>query len=304
MAARADIIRDIRDTLETISVANGYSTDVAHVEIGIRTWTEVPQSQRPYIGIAPEQEASYDRVVNGVYDVVMPIAIAVHVDGPDAEDRLDALDQIEDDILTALRVDPRRGGAATATHPVGLGTDEAEPAKLPHGTGLFRWVVEYQRDDEATPSEERVNYADISVEIGAQAAASIAAAWDGSVPISNFVVAEGTWSPQNLALVGFDQPVAGEAILRYVGTRRRLFRATASMLPTGSGIPCAGIATRPNSGGSWTVHPQTVRQGGTDSTYGQVLLSLSPNAEVAVFVGNLLNVADVTFFGGLVLTEI
>lgn len=308
MPARADILRDIVATLETIRVANGYLTDVAHVELGIRTWAEVSAAGKnlmPYIGVAPDDDkAVYERVVNGVYDVTLPIVIGVHVSASDADERLDMLDALEDDILTALRVDPRRNGNAIATHPRTLGTDEADSLKLPHGTGIFEWVVEYQRNDLATPTEERVHYADLSVSIGGGAPANVVAAWDGSVPITNWVQAQGAWSAQGLPLVGFSQPNAGETILRYTGARRRLFKVDASLIATGAGLPHAGIATRPDPASPWTVLPQTVRQSVADNFATQALVSLVPNAEIAVFVGNLLNVDDITVFGGLIVTEV
>lgn len=308
MAERKLIIEDVIATLETITTLNGYSVDFRVVEIGIRHPGEVQKHERPYCGVAPDIDTDYTSTVNGVYDVRLPIVVAVVVDGVTGSDRLAAIDGIESDLRTALRLDPRRGGVALSTHPTSLASDEPDPAKREDGYAIFRWMVEYQVEDDNPTEEERVLYADLSTILGGGAPADITQAWAGSeLSAPPWVLADGTWRAQGLALNGFSQPTIDGAILRYIGTRPRLLRATwCGSHSSAGGQPHAGIATRSNPAVAWVVSPQSIRAGGGAevSGAGQALVSLQPNAEIAVFLANLLTTDDVTFFGGLVLTEV
>lgn len=150
MPYRFDIVANIVTTLAAINTPT-YRTTTPTVERGIRTWDEVNERQRPYIGVAPDGEEPYRNEVNGVYDVTLRVAIAMHVDGSDETTRATNLDALIDDIIGALSADQTRGGSAISTLIRSVTTDEGDPARVPHGTAVMRVEVNYQRRFTTTP---------------------------------------------------------------------------------------------------------------------------------------------------------
>lgn len=158
MPNKLAILQDMVATLGTISVANGYRTDVRRVEHGIRLWDEVQANQRPYLGVAPISWR-YGNEMNGVYDVELIVKIAGSVNADPGLEVAQLLDALEDDVIGALHVDVTRGANAldparrnaTSTIMRSGESDEADPKRRAHGTFLLEAVVKFQRRMGVTP---------------------------------------------------------------------------------------------------------------------------------------------------------
>lgn len=115
MTQRRDITSNVKTTLEAISIANGFNTDVTTVETLLKIYDEVPPSIRPWIGILPEIERA--EYLPGQIRMVLPFNLlgytfaATNVES----DKLDDINDLHDDIIEAMNADQTRGGNAVAT---------------------------------------------------------------------------------------------------------------------------------------------------------------------------------------------
>lgn len=155
MPRKLAILQDLVAALGTISIANGYRTDVETVEHGIRLWDEIKRDERPYLGVAA-LSWRYGNEMNGVYDVELVVKIAASVNGREGLEIATALDALEDDVIGALHIDVTRGGTPGSRNAIKtvmrMGeSDEADPRERRHGTMLLEAVVEYQRRRTVTP---------------------------------------------------------------------------------------------------------------------------------------------------------
>ena len=123
---RENILANLVTTLQGITTAAGYSVTVATAERGVRLWNQVPEGERPYLGILPGIGRTV-QIAGGQIKVAVPITIvgylALASDKTEAE-RGATLNAFIVDVKKALLVDPSRGGNAVATSPVQDGNDE------------------------------------------------------------------------------------------------------------------------------------------------------------------------------------
>lgn len=136
---RESILADIKTTLQGITTANGYDSDVKLVEQERRTYEEVERSRMPWIGFWPA--LTQPPVVPypfGQYAKILEVEVWAHVatdQDPTTEagrtERIQRLGRLEEDILVALDVDPTRGGYAVDTLQVApASTDEGVPDQV------------------------------------------------------------------------------------------------------------------------------------------------------------------------------
>ena len=57
-AGRLDILAAILAGLQGITIAGGYLSDVLQVEKLLKSWDDVPESKKPWIGFAPRLSAT------------------------------------------------------------------------------------------------------------------------------------------------------------------------------------------------------------------------------------------------------
>jgi hypothetical protein len=139
------MLLNIKSTLEAITVANGYKTTVALVEPYNRSRDDVATGARPYLcfGIGaetPEQELS------NYIKVTAPIYIIGLVTNGDWTQRSAALNNLIDDIITAMMADYTRGGYAISTLFTGCETDEGDPdAGADGGVCVATFTISYER---------------------------------------------------------------------------------------------------------------------------------------------------------------
>ena len=150
---REAIVRDVVDTLENITVANGYRTTVGSVEFVLREWEDAKRSGTfPCLGVSILSE-SFAYMPSNIIEVSMKIGLTSHSDAPPGEDKLEALSDLQDDIIAAMHVDVTRSANATRTALVLDSTDEADPysGSRPTGTRLMDWLITYERTTGQSP---------------------------------------------------------------------------------------------------------------------------------------------------------
>lgn len=129
------ILDQLQTQLEGINGTGSYSTTVANVFRHAMTWNEVEQPARPALCIVPRESVPTYHPCSEV-KVTFHIDILGYVDGDvsgydlddtTAEDaRINALNDLIDDIWIALRSDPTLGGNAITVNVIEERTDEAD----------------------------------------------------------------------------------------------------------------------------------------------------------------------------------
>jgi hypothetical protein len=140
--SRKLIIDNLKTTLETITVANGYKSTVTKVEVLAKTWLQVSEVLRPWLGIVP-QETRYEHLPAGRVRSVFRIDIIGHVSNGTYEEKRTRLADLLDDLWGALNVDLTRGANAVNTMIVKSETDEGAPEA--EGTIVIGLDVVYMR---------------------------------------------------------------------------------------------------------------------------------------------------------------
>ncbi len=123
-------IQALKARLETITVANGYKTTVDTVSRLLKTWSEVGNESRIYIGIMAKRE-DYEYQPSDNVRVVFMVELICHVQGQDsAAARANKLDDLIDDIMRANDLDPNLTVATvpsvTMWRPVWSDSDEED----------------------------------------------------------------------------------------------------------------------------------------------------------------------------------
>jgi len=142
------ILANVKTVLETITVANGYRTNVELVEKVIRDWQDTGSGSRPWIGFMPQVQL-FEAHSFGNLRVTLPILIAAHIVAATEDLADDALTDLEDDIVDALSLDTTRGGNATFTRLISQQDDIGDPDSTDHngagGTLVIKINVVYHR---------------------------------------------------------------------------------------------------------------------------------------------------------------
>lgn len=143
------ILSNISTVLATISVANGYKTNVTTVSRSLVSWGDIGASQMPWLGFAPVGQSTAGYKPNHLLDVRLPVTIVGHVSSQAGAPKSQALSKLEDDIIAVINADTTRGGNAIRTNWQGTQTDEGNPDSDDHrggsGTLVMAFEVMYQR---------------------------------------------------------------------------------------------------------------------------------------------------------------
>jgi len=123
------IVNDLVTQLGTISVDNGYNTDVAEVTRTVKTWDEA--TTRPSIGVG-KGRVQYEHGHGGYLRCSMMVTIVGHVLGSTEAARLTALENMLDDIVAALFADHTRSGSAVKTTLIFSDDDNGVAHSVPH----------------------------------------------------------------------------------------------------------------------------------------------------------------------------
>ena len=140
--SRKLIVDNLKTTLETITVANGYKSTVTKVEVLAKTWLQVAEVIRPWLGIVP-QETTYQHLPAGRVRSILHIDIIGHVSNGTYAEKRDRLADLLDDIWGAVNVDLTRGANAVNTMITKSETDEGAPEA--EGTLVIGLDVVYMR---------------------------------------------------------------------------------------------------------------------------------------------------------------
>ena len=140
--SRKLIIDNLKTTLESITVANGYKSTVNTVEVLAKTWLQVSEVVRPWLGIVP-QETQYEHLPAGRVRSVLKISIIGHVANGTYEEKRTRLSDLLDDVWGAVNVDLTRGANAVNTMITASETDEGAPEA--EGTIVIDLNVVYMR---------------------------------------------------------------------------------------------------------------------------------------------------------------
>ncbi len=142
--ARTSILSNLSTALSTITTGNGYNTTVATVENEAKTWADVPDSQKPWVGYVPIAEVMQFLPGDQVR-VELPLDIICHVVGNTNADRSTKLNNLLDDVIAALNVDTTRGSNAISTTVLSADTDEGAPGAVGQGSMVLRIEVAFMR---------------------------------------------------------------------------------------------------------------------------------------------------------------
>lgn len=125
---RRTILTNLTTTLQGITAAAGYKTTVVKVERvrSAKVWEEVQASDRPYIGIVPQDERFRSEHVGPYYQIEFTIALVCYVTAATADARASAMADLIDDIIHRVSVDRSRGGVASDTWVTRTVTDEGD----------------------------------------------------------------------------------------------------------------------------------------------------------------------------------
>lgn len=152
--ARQLILDNIATVLATISVANGYKTNVVTVERTLKSWGDVGVALMPWVGYAPIGQARPTYKPNGLIDVRLPVTIVGHVNTLSGSAKTEALAKFNDDLIAVLNLDTTRDGNAIRTNWQGTQTDEGNTSSDDHrggsGTLVMQFEILYQRTVEST----------------------------------------------------------------------------------------------------------------------------------------------------------
>lgn len=144
-ALRRAALSDLVTTLGTISVANGYATNVTEVAMRAFEWETVyAEYELPVIGVVPGR-VTYDyRANGGVIIAVQAVSLEFCVAAATQAQAWDRGDALIDDIIGAIHVDPTRGGNALHTQIRSAETDAGNPDIMDSRGGTAAGIVELE----------------------------------------------------------------------------------------------------------------------------------------------------------------
>lgn len=145
--SRQLIISNLKTTLETITTGNGYKSTLNTVQILAKSWLQVPQVIRPWLGIVP-QETRYQYLPGGLIRSIFHIDLIAHIANGSYEEKRERLSNLVDDIFAAISVDTTRNGNAISTTISETDTDEGDPES--DGTLVVKLDVVYMRTTGST----------------------------------------------------------------------------------------------------------------------------------------------------------
>lgn len=111
LSVREQIMRDLKTTLEGITVANGYATDIGTVTRGVGSPLET--SELPMASLLPVNDLL--EYMPQAAQRVLTVTVRVWVDIDALADVASALEALMADVEEIMQVDPRRGGYAENT---------------------------------------------------------------------------------------------------------------------------------------------------------------------------------------------
>ena len=145
--SRKLIIDNVKTVLESVTTGNGYKSTVSTVEILAKSWLQVAQVIRPWIGIVPGL-TKYEHLPARQVRSVFQIHVIVHVANGTQAQKRERLCDFEDDIWAALNVDTTRSANAISTTVIETETDEGDPES--DGTMVMTIEVAYMRTTGST----------------------------------------------------------------------------------------------------------------------------------------------------------
>lgn len=102
----------LRSKLESITVANGYSTTVNTVDYLATISQDIPESQMPFIGIVPIGTNYRDLPTEGAISKRVALVCHQNIDDDDGEQAMEAICKMELDVYDALYEDRNLDGDA------------------------------------------------------------------------------------------------------------------------------------------------------------------------------------------------
>ena len=145
--SRELIVDNIKTALEGITVAGGYKSTVSTVEIQAKSWLQVPEGIRPWIGIVP-LATRYAYNPGDLVRSTFKIDLIANVQAGTGAEKRERLCDLEDDIWAALQADTTRNNNAISTSLVETETDEGDPES--DGTMVISLEVDYMRTTGST----------------------------------------------------------------------------------------------------------------------------------------------------------
>ena len=148
--AKRLILSNLETTLQGITTGNGYKTDVATVSLVTADWDGARAfGAWPVLCLMPRATIVQHQPF-GLMRTTLPVDIVAHLEPTSDSDAYDKLEDLIDDVIAAVSVDPRRGGNAIDTMVDNDNTDEGDPDKKDHkgrtGSLVMRLRIIFERD--------------------------------------------------------------------------------------------------------------------------------------------------------------
>lgn len=139
---RRAALEDLATALGNISVANGYSTNITEIARRAFEWESVHQDYNlPVIGIVPGKVIYDYRASSNVIVATQTVSLEFCYAASNQTEAWDVGDQIIDDIIGAIHVDPSRGGNALHTMVKDAETDAGNPDIMDSREGTAAGIV-------------------------------------------------------------------------------------------------------------------------------------------------------------------
>lgn len=147
--ARSLILADLITILRTITIANGFKTDVRVVDGFALSRDDVSKVERPRIGVVAGRE-SYEMQPSDTVRTTLTVRLACVITASSQVARSDVFSDLIDDIWAAVGVDITRNGNAIDTRLVDSETDESDPDHENDGEMVVSLQIIYFRTQGAT----------------------------------------------------------------------------------------------------------------------------------------------------------
>lgn len=144
------IFNHVLTTLRTITVANGYHSEVASDSVaeGIKLWDEVhTEEQCPYIGVAIRSQKNTEQAASELHPD-MRVTMVAHVYNETST--VTAALKLQDDIIAAMYADHRRDENAIDSNWIDTLFDFRDPHRGGRALMEMHWDITYPRTTAGT----------------------------------------------------------------------------------------------------------------------------------------------------------
>lgn len=149
-SGRLDIVNTIYAAFVGITTDNGYSLTISTVEKVLRDWNDSETYPRPWIGFRPTIE-TYSYEMSHRLRCTMGLQVVAHVEPlPGIDSHYEAIENLSDDIIRALRQGVLRVGCAESITLQQTETTEGDASAVESASLSMLFNIIYYRTEPTT----------------------------------------------------------------------------------------------------------------------------------------------------------